>query len=331
MPYFDRLDYVSVISNELAFCILLEKILLVKVPLRAKVIRVIFMEITRILNHLIAVTTHALDVGAVTPFLWAFEEREKLLEFYERVSGARIHANYIRPGGVAQDISNHLLNDIYTFCLQFLDRLNEIEELLTNNRIWKQRLINVGLVTFQQACIFGFTGVLLRGTGIPWDLRKSQPYDGYNTFNFIIPIGKNSDCFDRYILRIEEIRQSHHLIKQCLKNMPDGLIKTSEIRFITPDRNSIKTSIESLIIHFKLFTEGFNINAQTTYAGIEAPKGEFGVYIIANDSNIPYRCKIRAPGYFHLQAIDYIARDHLLADLVTIIGTQDIVFGEIDR
>jgi NADH dehydrogenase (ubiquinone) Fe-S protein 2 len=331
LPYFDRLDYVSVISNELAFCLLIEKIVRIKTPLRAQYIRVLFIEITRILNHLIAITTHALDVGAVTPFLWAFEEREKLLEFYERVSGARIHANYIRPGGVAYDLPFGLTKDIFTFTRQFVYRIIEIEQLLSENRVWHQRLINIGLVTIQQALSWGFTGVILRATGVIWDLRKTQPYDTYSKIKFEVPIGQNSDCFDRYVLRIEEIRESLAIIKEVLEKIRTGLIRADDLKFTIPARVQIKNTIEAVVIHFKLFSEGFSVPAQTTYTAVEAPKGEFGVYVVANNTNRPYRCKIRAPGFFHLQGINFIARDHLLADLVTIIGTQDIVFGEIDR
>ncbi len=331
LPYFDRLDYVSVIANELAYSSTLEKILKIDVPIRAQYIRVLFTEITRILNHLIAITTHALDVGAVTPFLWAFEEREKLIEFYERVSGARIHANYIRPGGVIIDIPFGFLQDVYLFSCQFSDRLNEIEELLTNNRIWKQRLINIGIVSYKEACNWGFTGVIIRGTGIPWDLRKAQPYEIYAKLVFDIPIGRNSDCYDRYILRMEEIRQSLNLIIQCINTLPSGSTRVNDEKVIAPFHNDIKLSIEALINHFKLYSEGFIVPSLSIYNAIEAPKGEFGVYIIADNTNKPYRCKVRAPGFFHLQGINFIARDHLLSDLVTIIGTQDIVFGEIDR
>jgi NADH dehydrogenase (ubiquinone) Fe-S protein 2 len=331
LPYFDRLDYVSVISNELAYCLLIEKILKIKVPIRALYIRVLFIEITRLLNHLIAVTTHALDVGAFTPFLWAFEEREKLIEFYERVSGARIHSNYIRPGGIAQDIPFGLLSDISLFINQFSSRLDEIEELLTTNRVWKERLINIGIISYQQALMWGFTGVLLRSTGFAWDLRRVQSYELYDSFNFLVPVGITGDCYDRYLLRVEEMRQSLKIIKQCIKSIPIGLIKTDDLKVSGASRDDIKNSIEALIAHFKLYTEGFYIPMQIQYSSIEAPKGEFGVYIVSNGKNKPYRCKIRAPGFFHLQGIDIMARNHILADVVTIIGTQDIVFGEIDR
>lgn len=331
LPYFDRLDYVSVISNELGFCLVIEKMLKIKTPLRALYIRTLFVELTRILNHLIAITTHAIDVGALTPFLWAFEEREKLIEFYERVSGARMHANYIRPGGVSADIPFGLLQDIYTFCNQFHDRINEIENLLTENKIWKQRLINVGLVKIHQAQSWGFSGVLLRGTGLAWDLRKTQPYELYSILKFDVPVGRTSDCYDRYILRLEEMRWSLKIIYQCISEMPMGVVKAVDTKVSPPTRSEIKKSIEAIIHHFKYYSEGFSIPPKQAYAAIEAPKGEFGVYVISQGGNRPYRCKIRAPGYFHLQGIDFISKDHLLSDLVTIIGTQDVVFGEIDR
>lgn len=331
LPYFDRLDYVSVMSNELAFCLLVEKMLKVKVPTRAQYIRVLFMELTRILNHLMAITTHAMDVGALTPFLWAFEEREKIMEFYERVSGARMHANYIRFGGVAQDIPMGFLKDVATFHAQFGSRIDEMEELLTRNRIWKQRLVNIGVITYQQACTWGFTGPLLRGTGMGWDLRKSQPYELYKNLKFKIPKGLNSDCYDRYILRLEEMRQSLDIIHQCLVKIPVGIVKADDQKVTPPSRKELKSSMEALIHHFKLYSEGFYIKPTVAYAAVEAPKGEFGVYVVSKGSNKPYRCKIRAPGFFHLQGINFMSRDHLLTDLVAIIGTQDIVFGEVDR
>ncbi len=331
LPYFDRLDYVSVMSNEIAFCHVIEKMLMVDIPIRAQYIRVLFMELTRLLNHLMALTTHAMDVGALTPFLWAFEEREKMMEFYERVSGARMHANYIRPGGIAMDIPIGFLEDVFKFCKQFGSRINEIEEILTNNRIWKNRLINVGLVTFQQACDWAFTGVLIRGTGMAWDLRKSHSYEIYNDLIFSIPIGRRSDCFDRYILRIEEMRQSLYIIEQCINKLPLGMVKANDYKVTPPSRFEMKNSMEPMVHHFKYYTEGFYIPPMLCYSSLEAPKGEFGVFLVSDGSNKPYRCKIRAPGFFHLQGIDFMAKDHLLADLVTIIGTQDIVFGEIDR
>lgn len=331
LPYFDRLDYVSMMVQEHAFALNLEKLLNITIPRRAQYIRVLFSEITRILNHLMAITTHALDVGALTPFLWGFEEREKLMEFYERVSGARMHAAYIRTGGVSQDLPKNLIEDIFKFCEQFNFRINEIEELLTNNRIWKQRLIDVGNITKQEAKDRSFTGPLLRSTGVPWDLRKTQPYEVYDELKFSIPITTNGDCFDRYIIRIEEMRQSLSIIKQCLDFIPNGPIKTDNYKISVPSRLVIKSSMESLIHHFKLFTSGIIVKANESYTGIEAPKGEFGVYLAVNKSNRPYRCKIRSPGFAHLQGLDYMAYNHFLADVTTIIGTQDIVFGEIDR
>lgn len=331
LPYFDRLDYVSMMVQEHAFSLNLEKLLKMPIPKRSQYIRVLFSEITRILNHLMAITTHALDVGALTPFLWGFEEREKLMEFYERVSGARMHAAYIRTGGVSQDLPKNLLEDIFKFCDQFNYRINEIEELLTSNRIWKQRLIDVGNISREEALNRGFTGPLLRSTGVPWDLRKTQPYEVYNELNFSVPLGTNGDCFDRYILRIEEMRQSLKIIKQCLNSMPNGAIKVDNYKISVPSRAVIKSSMESLIHHFKLFTSGIIINPNESYTAVEAPKGEFGVYLAVNKSNKAYRCKIRSPGFAHLQGLDYMAYNHFLADVTTIIGTQDIVFGEIDR
>jgi NADH dehydrogenase (ubiquinone) Fe-S protein 2 len=331
LPYLDRLDYVSIIANEHGYSMAVEKLLRLNVPIRAQFIRVLFLEITRLLNHLMSVTTHAMDVGALTPFLWAFEEREKLMEFYERISGARIHTAYIRPGGVAIDLPNGLLNDIYSFCYQFNARIDEIEELLTINRIWQRRLIGVGIVSLAQAHHWGFTGVILRGTGYNWDLRKVQPYEVYPSLNFNVPVGKFSDCFDRYLLRVEEIRQSLSIILQCINQMPIGNIKVDNLKYCNAPRLLIKDSIDTLIAHFKFFTENYFIDKNETYSAVEAPKGEFGIYLIANETNKPYRCKIRAPGFFHLQGLNFIAMNHLIADVVTIIGTQDIVFGEVDR
>jgi len=331
LPYFDRLDYVSMMCQEHGYSLAVEKLLRCKVPLRAQYIRVLFSEITRILNHLLALTCHALDVGALTPFLWGFEEREKLMEFYERVSGARMHAAYIRPGGVAQDLPMGLSEDIYRFCRQFASRIDEMEELLTGNRIWKQRLVDIGVVTADQALNWGFSGVMLRGSGVAWDLRKTQPYDVYNKMDFQIPVGSRGDCYDRYLIRVEEMRQSLRIILQCLQEMPQGEIKTDDRKITPPSRAHMKSSMESLIHHFKLYTEGFSVPAGETYTAVEAPKGEFGVYLVSNGTNKPYRCKIRAPGFAHLQGLDFMAKNHMLADVVTIIGTQDIVFGEVDR
>jgi NADH dehydrogenase (ubiquinone) Fe-S protein 2 len=318
-------------SQEHGYCLAVEKLLQCDVPLRSKYIRTIFCEITRILNHLMSITTHALDVGALTPFLWAFEEREKLMEFYERVSGTRMHAAYIRPGGVNKDIPLGLLNDIFIFIAQFNSRLDEIEELLTNNRIWKSRLIDIGIVSKTEALNWSFSGVMLRATGIAWDLRKKEPYEIYDKLKFEIPVGSKGDCYERYILRIEEMRQSLWIILQSLNNFPSGAIKITNNKIIAPSNYLIKNSMESLIHHFKLWSEGFIVSHGETYVGVEAPKGEFGVYLVSDGSSQPYRCKIRAPGFYHLQGLDFMSRNLLLADLVAIIGTQDIVFGEVDR
>jgi len=331
LPYFDRLDYVSMMSQEHSYCLAVEKLTNAKIPVRAQYIRVLFAEITRILNHLLAVGCHAMDVGAMTPFLWSFEEREKLMEFYERVSGARMHAAYFRPGGVSMDIPAGLMNDIYLFIEQFNLRLIEVEEMLTENRIWKQRLVDIGVVTSSDACEWGFSGVMLRGSGIKWDLRKTQPYEVYEKLDFEIPAGSNGDCYDRYLIRIFEMKESLKIIEQCLNKIPVGSIKTSDNKLTPPSRKDIKQSMESLIHHFKMYTQGFVVPYNETYVASEAPKGEFGVYLISNNTNRPYRCKIKAPGFAHLQALDFMSRGHLIADVVTIIGTQDIVFGEVDR
>jgi len=331
LPYFDRLDYVSMMSQEHAYSLAIEKLLNCNIPLRAQYIRVIFLEITRILNHLLALTTHILDVGAITPFLWAFEEREKLMEFYERVSGARMHASYIRPGGVFSDLPIDLLNDIYIFISNFSSRIDELEELLTDNRIWKQRLVDVGIVTKQEALDWSFSGVLLRGSGIFWDLRKHQPYEIYSELDFDIPIGNNGDCFDRYLIRINEMRQSLFIIEQCLNKIPFGFIKLDDNKLFPPSRIFMKKSMESLIHHFKLYSEGFYIPKNEIYVSVEAPKGEFGIFLVSNNTSNPYRCYIRAPGFAHLQGLNFMSKGHMIGDIVTIIGTQDIVFGEIDR
>jgi len=331
LPYFDRLDYVSMMAQEHTYSLAVEDLLQVAIPLRAQYIRVLFLEITRILNHLLAVGCHAMDVGAMTPFLWAFEEREKLMEFYERVSGARMHAAYIRPGGVSQDLPIGLLDDIYIFAEQFSTRVDEMEEMLTTNRIWKQRLINVGVVTSKQALDWGFSGVLLRGSGLNWDLRKQQPYEVYDKMDFQVFTGMQGDCYDRYLIRVAEMRESLKIIMQCLNDMPQGPIKIDDKKITPPSRKDVKESMESLIHHFKIFTEGVCVPRGETYTATEAPKGEFGVYLLSNGTNRPYRCKIKAPGFGHLQALDMMSRGHMLADVVTIIGTQDIVFGEVDR
>lgn len=331
LPYFDRLDYVSMMANEHAYSLAVEKLLQCEIPIRAQYIRVLFAEITRILNHLLAICCHAMDVGALTPILWGFEEREKLMEFYERISGARMHAAFIRPGGVSLDMPLGLSQDIYKFTYQFSSRIDELEELLTENRIWKQRLVDVGVVTLEQALDWGLTGPLLRSTGYAWDLRKTQPYDVYGCLSFDIPVGKKGDCYDRYCIRIEEMRQSLKIILQCLNKMPENHIKTDDRKINPPSRKDLKLSMEALIHHFKLYTEGYLVEKGDVYSCVEHPKGEFGVYILADGSNKPYRCKIKAPGFIHLQALDFLAKGHLLADVVTIIGTLDIVFGEIDR
>jgi NADH dehydrogenase (ubiquinone) Fe-S protein 2 len=331
LPYFDRLDYVSMMAQEQTYSLAVEKLANISVPLRAQYIRVLFCEITRILNHLLAVGCHAMDVGAMTPFMWAFEEREKLMEFYERVSGARMHAAYIRPGGVSQDLPLGLLDDIFQFIEQFPLRLEEIEELLTANRIWKERLVDIGIVTAQEAISWGFSGVMLRGSGLPWDLRKTQPYDVYDLVSFDIPVGTNGDCFDRYLLRVEEMRQSLKIIQQCLNNLPAGPVKSFDKKITPPSRIELKQSMEALIHHFKFFTEGIVIEPSETYTATEAPKGEFGVYLLSDGTDRPFRCKIKAPGFGHLQALNKMTTGHMIADVVTIIGTQDIVFGEVDR
>ena len=331
LPYFDRFDYVSMMVQEHVYCLTIEKLLNIDIPLRAKYIRVLFSELTRILNHLLAITTHALDVGAMTPFLWAFEEREKLFEFYERVSGARMHAAYIRPGGVNQDLPINILQDIYRFAEQFSSRIDEIEELLTPNRIWKQRLIDVGVVPINIALNYGFSGVMLRGSGLSFDLRKYQPYEIYDQLKFKIPYGSNGDCYDRYLIRIFEMRESLNIIFQCLNKMPKGSIKIENNKIIPPSRAQMKFSMESLIHHFKLFSEGFTIPSTEAFITVEAPKGETGVFLMSDGTNKPYRCKLKTPGFLHLQGLDAMVQGHFLADLVAIIGTQDIVFGEIDR
>lgn len=331
LPYFDRLDYVSMMSQEHSYVLAIENLINCKVPERAQYIRVLFLEITRILNHLLAVGCHAMDVGAMTPMLWAFEEREKLMEFYERVSGARMHAAYFRPGGVQFDLPAGMLADIYIFVNQFTNKLLEIEEMLNENRIWRQRLVDIGVVTAKDAMDLGFSGVMLRGSGICWDLRKSQPYEIYENLDFNIPVGRTGDCFDRYLIRINEMKQSLSIILQCLELIPYGLIKTNDTKIAAPAKTEIKQSMEALIHHFKIYTNGISIPSNETYIATEAPKGEFGVYLVSNNTNKPYRCKIKSPGFAHLQALNHMAKGHMIADIVAIIGTQDIVFGEIDR
>jgi NADH dehydrogenase (ubiquinone) Fe-S protein 2 len=331
LPYFDRLDYCSMMCNEQAYSLAVEKLLNITVPRRGQYIRVLFGEITRLINHILAVACHALDVGALTPFLWLFEEREKLMEFYERVSGARMHAAHVRPGGVALDLPIGLLEDIHKWGIHFAGRIDETEESLTNNRVWKNRLLGVGKVTAKQALEWGFTGPMLRGSGIAWDLRKEQPYDAYDEMEFDIPVGTNGDSYDRFLVRVEEMRQSLRIIDQCINKMPSGPVKTEDNKIVPPARATMKESMESLIHHFKLFSEGFAVPAGETYVGVEAPKGEFGVYLVSDGSSKPYRCKIRAPGFAHLQGVDFMSKGHFLADAVTVIGTCDVVFGEIDR
>ena len=331
LPYFDRLDYVSMMCQEHTYSLAVENLLQISVPKRAQYIRVLFAEITRILNHLLAVGCHAMDVGAMTPFLWAFEEREKLMEFYERVSGARMHASYFRPGGVSQDINIGLVEDIFSFSAQFGQRLDEIEEMLTDNRIWQERLVDIGVVSAQESIDWGFSGVMLRGSGVRWDLRKNEPYDVYAELSFQGVVGKTGDCYDRYLVRIEEMRQSLSIIYQCLNKMPEGSIKIDDAKISPPLRADVKQNMEALIHHFKLYTEGVSVPSGETYTATEAPKGEFGVYLVSDGSNRPYRCKIKAPGFSHLQSLNFMANSHMLADVVTIIGTQDIVFGEVDR
>ncbi len=331
LPYLDRLDYVSMMVQEHAYSLAVEKALKLGVPARAQFIRVMFSEITRILNHLMAVTTHALDVGALTPFLWAFEEREKLMEFYERVSGARMHASYIRPGGVAQDIPKGFLHDLFTFIEQFRFRIDEIEELLSTNKIWRQRLLNIGLLSYKTVKNWSLSGVLLRSTGLFWDLRKVEPYEIYNQIPFVTYISYYGDSYDRYLLRICEMRESIKIIKFCLDNIPMGPIKLLNDKYVVNSRSVMKLSMEALINHFKMFTQSFVIPSSFYYTGVEAPKGEFGVFMLTNNSNVPYRIKFRAPGFFHLQALKELGQNLFLADIVTLIGTLDIVFGEIDR
>ena len=331
VPYFDRLDYVAPMNQEHAFALAIEKILKIEVPIRAQYIRVMFCEIGRILSHLLNVTTQAMDVGALTPTLWGFEEREKLMGFYERVSGSRLHANYFRAGGVHKDLPIGLDKDISKFCNSFPRIIDDLETLLTDNRIFKQRNVDIGVVSKQDALDYSFSGVMLRGSGIAWDLRKSQPYDCYNNLDFKIPIGKNGDCYDRYLCRIEEMRESVKIIKQCLEQIPNGPIKTNDGKISPPSKKDLKESMEALIHHFKLFTEGYRVDKDEIYVAVEAPKGEFGVYLISDGSSKPYKCKIRAPGFAHLQAMDYLIKGHMLADVPAVLGSMDIVFGEVDR
>jgi NADH-quinone oxidoreductase subunit D len=335
IPYFDRLDYVAPMNQEHAFCLAIEKLLGLAVPRRAQLIRVLYSEIGRLLSHLLNVTTQAMDVGALTPPLWGFEEREKLMVFYERASGSRMHAAYFRPGGVHQDLPPQLIEDIVAFCDHFPKVCDDIESLLTGNRIFKQRNVDIGVVSLEDCWSWGFSGVMVRGAGAAWDLRKAQPYECYSEMDFDIPIGKNSDCFDRYLIRMEEMRQSTKIMQQCIAKLrePDGAgpVSVKDNKVVPPKRGEMKRSMEALIHHFKLYTEGYHVPTGEVYAAVEAPKGEFGVYLVADGSNKPYRCKIRAPGFAHLQAMDFLCRGHMLADVSAVLGSIDIVFGEVDR
>jgi len=332
-PYFDRLDYVAPMNQEHAFVLAIEKMLGLEVPKRAQLIRVLFSEIGRILSHLLNVTTQAMDVGALTPPLWGFEQREKLMVFYERACGARLHANYFRPGGVHQDLPEALIADIDAWCVAFPNYMRDMDDLITGNRIFKQRNVDIGVVTRQEALDWGFSGVMVRGSGIAWDLRRNQPYECYDELEFDIPLGKNGDCYDRYLCRMEEMRQSVRIMRQCVAKLSDtpGPVMTEDYKVVPPRRADMKRSMEALIHHFKLYTEGFHVPAGEVYACVEAPKGEFGVFLVADGSNKPYRCKIRAPGFHHLQSMDWMNRGHMLADVSAILGSLDIVFGEVDR
>ena len=335
VPYFDRLDYVAPMNQEHAFALAVEKLLGITVPRRAQLIRVLYSEIGRLLSHLLNVTTQAMDVGALTPPLWGFEEREKLMVFYERASGSRMHAAFVRPGGVHQDLPQALVDDIGAFCDPFLKVVDDIEGLLTDNRIFKQRNVDIGIVDLEDAWKWGFSGVMVRGSGAAWDLRKAQPYECYSELEFDIPIGKNGDCYDRYLIRVEEMRQSTSIMRQCVEllNAPEGKgpVAATDGKVVPPKRGEMKRSMEALIHHFKLYTEGYHVPAGDVYAAVEAPKGEFGVYLVSDGTNKPYRCKIKAPGFAHLQAMDFLCRGHMLADVSAILGSLDIVFGEVDR
>ncbi|MBX6328407.1 MAG: NADH-quinone oxidoreductase subunit D [Pseudolabrys sp.] len=333
--YFDRLDYVAPMNQEHAFCLAVEKLLGITVPRRAQLIRVLYAEIGRLLSHLLNVTTQAMDVGALTPPLWGFEEREKLMVFYERASGSRMHAKYFRPGGVHQDLPPQLIDDIDAFCNPFLKVVDDLDRLLTDNRIFKQRNVDIGVVKLEDAWNWGFSGVMVRGSGAAWDLRRAQPYECYSELDFEIPVGKNGDCYDRYLVRMEEMRQSTRIMQQCCAKLRakdgQGPVAVEDHKIVPPRRAEMKRSMEALIHHFKLYTEGYHVPAGEVYAAVEAPKGEFGVYLIADGTNKPYKCKIRAPGFAHLQAMDFLTRGHMLADVSAILGSLDIVFGEVDR
>ncbi|MBL6432573.1 MAG: NADH-quinone oxidoreductase subunit D [Alphaproteobacteria bacterium] len=333
VPYFDRLDYVAPMNQEHAFALAVEKLLGISVPMRAQLIRVLYSEIGRLLSHILNVTTQAMDVGALTPPLWGFEEREKLMVFYERASGSRMHAAYFRPGGVHQDLPPELVDDIHAFCDPFLKVCDDLETLLTGNRIFKQRNVDIGVVTLDEAWANGMSGVMVRGSGAAWDLRKSQPYECYEDLEFDIPIGKNGDCYDRYLIRMEEMRESIKIMKQCCERLSrePGPVHSRDGKVVPPSRGEMKRSMEALIHHFKLYTEGYHVPEGEVYAAVEAPKGEFGVYLVSDGTNKPYRCKIRAPGFVHLQAMDMVCSGHLLADVSAVLGSLDIVFGEVDR
>ncbi|WP_025899023.1 NADH-quinone oxidoreductase subunit D [Sneathiella glossodoripedis] len=331
MPYFDRLDYSAPMAQEHAFVLAAERLLGCEVPRRAQFIRVLYSEISRLMNHLMNVCAQAMDVGATTPMLWGFVERETLMEFYERVSGARMHAAYFRVGGVHQDLPAGLADDIRKFISEFPKVLEDISTLLTENRIFKQRNVDIGVVTQEEAMAWGFSGVMLRSTGLPWDLRKAQPYDVYAELDFDVPVGLNGDCYDRYLMRMEEMRQSLKIMEQCLDKMPEGPVLSEDPKIAPPRRADMKTSMEALINHFKHYTEGVRVPEGETYTAVEAPKGEFGVYLVSDGTSKPYRCKIRAPGFAHLQGMDFLTRGHMLADASAILGSLDIVFGEVDR
>ncbi|AQS62034.1 NADH-quinone oxidoreductase subunit D [Agrobacterium tumefaciens] len=335
VPYFDRLDYVAPMNQEHAFALAVEKLLGLEIPMRGQLIRVLYSEIGRILSHIMNVTTQAMDVGAMTPPVWGFEEREKLMVFYERACGARMHSAYVRPGGVHQDLPPELVDDIGKWCDPFLTVLDNIEGLLTDNRIYKQRNVDIGVVSLEDAFAWGFTGVMVRGSGAAWDLRRAQPYECYSDLEFDIPVGKNGDCYDRYLIRMQEMRESVKIMKQCVDLLSGkhriGPVSSLDGKVVPPKRGEMKRSMEALIHHFKLYTEGYHVPAGEVYAAVEAPKGEFGVYVVADGSNKPYRCKIRAPGYAHLQAMDFLCKGHQLADVTAVLGSLDIVFGEVDR
>lgn len=335
VPYLDRLDYVAPMNQEHAFAMAVERLHGITVPKRGQLIRVLYSEIGRLLSHILNITAQALDVGAMTPIVWGFEERERLMVFYERASGSRMHAAYFRPGGVHQDLPNELLDDIMVFCDEFPQVMNDIEALLTGNRIFKQRNVDIGVVTKEDALAWGFSGVMVRGSGMAWDLRRSQPYECYSELEFDIPVGKNGDCYDRYLCRVEECHQSIRIMKQCLEKLRspegEGPVSSTDGKIVPPKRGEMKRSMEALIHHFKLYTEGYHVPAGEVYAAVEAPKGEFGVFLVSDGSNKPYRCKLRAPGFSHLHAMDHLCKGHMLADVSAILGSLDIVFGEVDR